>query len=474
VVYTHDGLTAETTGTAGPVENWIDGHVRKRTLRGQTVTIADRLGTAGVQAYADSDVSRIDLVTGGVERLIAFRSMRNVLPTVAAKGRRPLLNALTYLLETDPQHGKYARYAVVTSGLPVEVGGDLRGRIEALQRLVSRFAYKARRDYDVEMLFRGTEYTRKVRASGEDATYHPHCNLIYTPMRRLSQDEWAAFLAMMHVHFGTVLKDCGRIENTREVVKYTFKPAELLEADPDELRWVYEQTTKLRLVSSFGDLAELMKRLKDGRLKLATLKGEIVECHKEHREPRDPNARSTGEVRQRWLGTTLPSPTATPWAEPSALIENYDAAPDTAVMDELGRRQRAARAAWDANGAPEPEQALAIAAGLLAGKVALIGERQQRAPFRVHTGSLTDALEAPAPTPLSGGDARRFPAVDAPRTPEAEDGVNRLRRGPGWQGAKRPKLGWKPVDASRSEVRSRRDGGRAGRWVGTGPPPAAA
>lgn len=67
------------------------------------------------------------------------------------------------------------------------------------------------------------------------------------------------------------------------------------------------------------------------------------------------------------LGTTTPQPLFSPFLEPCILIQNYGEDLDREAMGRLRLLMTAARRVWDEAGAPSPEAALKLAAGLSAG-----------------------------------------------------------------------------------------------------------
>ena len=68
-----------------------------------------------------------------------------------------MLNQLRFYHKHDPK-GKFIRFAVVTAGPRLPVYGQLRPTIQGLSRRVSWWANEANDKFDIDVLFRGTEF----------------------------------------------------------------------------------------------------------------------------------------------------------------------------------------------------------------------------------------------------------------------------------------------------------------------------
>jgi hypothetical protein len=382
---------AANTGQSLGAETWRERCARQAQLVAQTERMADALERCGVPVRQPSIVMAVGDVTGCVEAVAAYRAIR-LLPVIAQRDRAPMLTGLRYFLANDPI-GRHTRMAVVTSGERVPLSGNLRARQKVHTRRISRWASEARRLYDVEVLFRGTEFTLK------DAGLHLHSHVLYAPLRRLPAAEWSAFLTWTKERLGTYWQDNGRLEKPEEAVKYPFKPAEL-EGQPDAvLGWLHEELFRLKLMQPMGAFAAFLRELELSGEKLAMVhqgKGRGAQLRRILRPQREPAGKASGSsdpLENVLLTRMLPQSRFCPHAEPVSLVAHYTPTPKT-TSGRLGlfilrERTREARALWDANGAPEPAVAVAVGQGQAVAEpghadtvVALHGGRQPRAPLR--------------------------------------------------------------------------------------------
>jgi len=377
-------------------QDWSVGIARRKELENQTNQIANLLEKAGIQARMDSDVVSISAVTNIATPLVSFRPVR-FLPSVAARDRRPMLNALKYWMDNVVERPDYVRYIVITSGSLVPAFGDLKGRLQDMARRVSKWAHAAKRDYNIIVHFRGSEFTRKTASErgldGYDpdtVLYHPHCNILLEPKRKLPKTgagSWDAFLKWSHDYLDGHWQDCGRINDVREIVKYVVKPADLLAGekpiDSDETKWLYESLFRLNLAQPLGDFKEFYSEIKEKKIKVVRVKnygnnkGKLRLVRKSERLDHSKRVAVEDDYDSDFdlikrkgpanviLGLTMPSWTHSPWAEPAILVRNYDPKTMSDAAQERLRdiriEQHLARELWDKSGAPEPKIALEIA-----------------------------------------------------------------------------------------------------------------
>jgi hypothetical protein len=366
-----------------------------------------------------------------------YRAIRFI-PSIAARDRRPVLNGLKFWMENHP-NSRYFRYAVFTAPEPVPSGGAMRESIQRLSRRISKWAKKAR-DHGVEVLFRGIEFTRATATERDAAAaergalsdlserfgpdtvlYHVHANVITWPKRAMKDAGWSAFLSMTWKTVKAHWKDNGSIQKAEEVVKYCLKPADIANADDEELAWLYHETERLKLVQPLGPFADFMAGLKEHDEKIVRVRigthsaSKLLKIRKSRRlggdrqtvedgvvesdpasshETSDKTESSEPEITvgdktpptNMILGISLPQWRHTPWAEPVILVQRYD--PQTAQrasrerLYELEVERRIMRDKWDASGAPDPKEALLIAEQALSADGA--ADR-----YKVHTCSST-------------------------------------------------------------------------------------
>lgn len=418
-------------GRGMDAEKWRDRRARQDRLRQQTELLAAALERTGISARRNADVMAIDVMTGAQELLSAYRSIC-FLPEVAQRDRRPMLNALIVFRRMHRNHGKFMRYAVVTGGpsIPLlglshakqssaelETGEDfsLRDRISELSRSVSRFAQWANQVHDVDVVFRGIEFTVKRRDGDNFLSVHPHANVLYTPRRLMKKNEWDKFLAGASAQFhGYWWKDCGKLEHANEAIKYPFKPSEL---DPQRIgdagvRWLFDQTFGLPMTQPLGAFrawcndtfwtvevgadgkprrrqhrkAGLVDYPSGARLDVISMRKRIGKRRDPHKIVRDDQL----PMENLLLGYTMPQRRFSPWASPVALVMNYTPHPGTELgqeaLDDIEARRRRLLPNWQMNGAPDPAIVLAVGRGQAA---ALEGDAGDVVPFSVHTCSST-------------------------------------------------------------------------------------
>lgn len=316
----------------------------------------------------------VGLVTGESRSLEPYRDLR-MLPLIAQRERRPLMNGLRYWLENcarcDRYGAPYARFVVVTAGQRVRYSEDLQQAIRRLQRKVSKWAKISADEWGVDLVFRGTEMTLS-----EDGA-HVHANLVTEPRGYLGEDDdgedvWGQYLRAMHRHFGAWVKDNQRVGDVREIVKYVCKPTDLIRHVLNQsearrlqrLEWLYDGLLKTRLVAFHGAAKELWRSLEERKLKPGVV-GERVRLIPKYAPPEKSKDRKPDAGENVILCFGLASRTHTPWAEPSVLVLGRTDNPSSRIgqqrLEAIQSAADRALAAWQANDAPAPATAVAIA-----------------------------------------------------------------------------------------------------------------
>lgn len=157
-----------------------------------------------------------------------------------------------------------------------------------------------------------------------------------------------------------------------------IKPEDLETTTDDELVWLYESTFKKRISTPMNSFKLFMRQLKKDGMKIAFKElekklGKVTKARRLGHKKTDKEEKSAsgGEAKNIILGITLPQRKHTPWSEPMILVRNYDPnalgkAADAFRM-ELKAIQMEATLFWQANGAPDPQTALKVAAAARAG-----------------------------------------------------------------------------------------------------------
>lgn len=422
---THNDVLRSNTGWLMDAISWAKRQAASRTLEQQTAHLAGALGRAGISVTREGDVTLIGGVTGIIEQHPVYRAVR-ILPTVAGRDRRPILNDAKFWMGNHPNR-KYFRFAVMTSPEPVPVGSDLRGTIQGLSRRISKWA-SAVEEFGVRVLYRGIEFTRDTAAERgmedrydpDTVLYHVHANVVYWPTRKMKDEQFQKFLKFTRDSVGAWWRDNGKVERLEEVIKYCCKPSDTLSSGDDELVWLYHATSKLKICQPLGlfrkwraeleDAGEKTVRVNVGRgegklLRVKKMNRKLAEDEKayddatEGREDTsyDASEESTNSEDRPAnsapavnivLGMTLPQWRHSPWAEPLIIVQHYDPSRLSEESScDIATWRRQAREWWDESFAPEPGEALRVAKMAMNAEMSSddIREAAEAAPYIVHT-----------------------------------------------------------------------------------------
>ena len=286
-----DEVRQEATGRRSDPQVHLARKLADALLAEQQSAIIEKMVGAGIDLSRPSDNVMIDLVTLDLKKVEGCRACR-FLPAVAKKERSDYLTSLEAFM-SDPRM-KSARYGVITMGTPVRAfNRHLRRMLIQFHRKISRWASLAKRRFGMEMIIRSTEFTRDSAEArgmfGQEPSYHFHTNVIYVP-NAYDAENFSAFLAWTWEFFGSHWRDCGRVKDVREIVKYMVKPGDLDDACGQELVWLYLETQKLKIVQALGAFAGYRRSLKKVGLKIRGISSaagvrEIVFVKKDTRTP---------------------------------------------------------------------------------------------------------------------------------------------------------------------------------------------
>lgn len=269
------------TGEIVPADVKAKKDAEKALLLAQTHRIAQKLESAGVPSYLNSEwcLWTYGVHSGEVQALPKFRR-KTFLPYVAAQLREPRVRDLEFWLQSDP----WARFWTLTTGKRVPLK-SLRRAIKSLHRRISKLnAADFMIAAGVRIVFRATELgtvekTREEtlgnlaglieRDESGELMFHPHAHcLVHLEKGRLSKADWTAFLVQLREYWGDWMDDGGCIRTAREAVKYLTKPGEIEHLTPNELAALDAQLSRLHLVQPLGELAEQIKRREESGLTL--------------------------------------------------------------------------------------------------------------------------------------------------------------------------------------------------------------
>lgn len=398
-LYSLDVHAANTGIQVSSLEQWRERRRSAAELEAEGRALERLLEQSGHVLRNPTPITAIGLVTGLMAPVVNLRAC-SFHPVVAVRERQRHADALRYLGERSERP---LRFAVLTSGQPVPLGGDLRSRIGQFHRAISKLAHESRRRFGIEFLMRVTEWTY---ATGRGA--HPHANVVYRAGQRMTAADWTAFHELVRRRMGnTHHHDAGEIENLGEAIGYILKspPIGDLLLCPDAVRvaaWLFESTTRLHMAQPMGALSTEVRDRKDHGEKLARLyqrdangrvtrpKLCIVETNPgivttstagdgnvetnasidatitDVDENRDSIGRSCG-AENVVICKTLPQAKFSHFLEPVALVMNYTATPHTvdgkAGLQIIDEWKKHALLDWERNGAPPPDDVVAMVKG---------------------------------------------------------------------------------------------------------------
>ena len=334
------------TGQRLTPEKWQKSAEKRARIVEQTDLIAEALEAQGVPTWCapHDPVTALGELSGLVERECQKRRHIMILPEVARAERAGLVRDLTYFLEHHPKR-QYVRYGVLTSGQRVRFGGDLRGRRQSFHKNMTRWVDEARARYDIEVLFRGDEYTFKYDLLNNGT--HFHVNVAFLPHTKLNRAEWAEFLSWTKRRLGGARwKDNGKLKDVRELVKYICKlgtgendktgSVGIDQLSPADLAWFHCETFKAQNVACLGSFGAFRRDLKETGQRIAYIRGQLRRVDKCPSPPRstEERVREAGQVENVVISRQLPNHRFGAVAEPCLLVMGYNPNPKT----EAGRK----------------------------------------------------------------------------------------------------------------------------------------
>lgn len=332
-------------------------------LRRQSEEIADKLKSVGVDLYAPEDpeadtVTLVGDLSQETEESLSNQFRHSLfLPAVAASDRARQTKKLELYLQRH-QRSRFARYLVVTHGVRVAWhDADFRKKIAEFHNKLGTFARAARKQFNVEIVLRSTEMTlRDLPGQTQFGTdgVHLHANVLYIPPK-LVGERWQNWLMFCRRYFGSHVKDCGRIKNIQEIVKYVTKPSAsaserekipglvgMCQLSAERLSWLHAATRRLHIVQPLQNFRSFLRGIAISRLKIYRSEGGTLELvQKPQVEKRA--AREEKGCRENIIITrTLPQPRFSEIYEPVSIVMNFTRDPKTPdgqrALAELNRR----------------------------------------------------------------------------------------------------------------------------------------
>ena len=412
-----DLLEAETGREGDPVK-WLERSGRRVLLDRQSLEIADKLKLAGVDMFAPVSAEPVTLIgdlTGAVEESNSTRFRHSLfIPSVAKRDRASQQKRLEAYLQGH-RKGDFARYMVVTAGRRISwMAEDLRDQVQRFHRSIGIWRRAVFDQFGIEVVTRSSEMTLRDLPGhmGKDGV-HLHANVLYIAPK-MAGERWGQFLSFTHKHFGAHVKDCGRIGDLSEIVKYVTKPAVtpgerakipglvgMCDLSPERLAWLHAGTSGLHIFQPYGSFRRWCSDLTAQKQKLYRLRsGRFV------RVDMPPGQRPDGSGGSReniLVGRTLPQPRFSAVYEPVSVVLNFTANPSTSDgkrrLEEIQARQKQA-AAW----------AAANAAAALSSPVVALPQYKVHTSTIIPTSSAKGAGQNGPPVPIKG----RIPAMAGP------------------------------------------------------------
>ena len=266
--HSYPRIASELSGDLQDPEAWQKGQTQHQVLLDQTYHLADLLESEGVTAYQDQDLTLFGLHSKSYRKLPNFRNIC-FLPSVAQKNRRSVIKVAEYFLASRPM----ARNWTFTSGVrcsPAELPNRHRWMARKLSRLNTQTFMK---EAGVRFVFRTTEFGEVATDNQGNLSLHPHMHAILEMDRQLTRQGFVILLKLIKAFWGFYCKDCGKLRNVREMIKYCVKPSDLEHLNGKQVAELYHCSKGLRLVESMGGLRQMKRDLKESRQKLIRRKG---------------------------------------------------------------------------------------------------------------------------------------------------------------------------------------------------------
>ena len=314
-------LWAAQIGQSVPADEWAAGEERRHELLWQSRQIVAKLEAVG-EVMRTGKISAIGLVSGLVATTDSYRNC-NIIPVMQSRNVHDMLQHVAYWMD----NGRPAwtrRMWVISNGFQKL---DLyRRNHQAFTRRISRLAADPYlKEKGVRLVYYTIENTlhHLGRVPVRDRLNH-HAHVLVDCARRLPKAEWLALIQYVRAQFPKGYVHDGAIRNAKELVKYVFKPSELLKLSGKRLAFLFREMKGLRFYIPLGEMREFRGFLTRERMKLRKVRcqGERewrllpkFECHRSSMEGRTHNLLVT---------ITTPSPRLSPLFEPQAIVRDWD------------------------------------------------------------------------------------------------------------------------------------------------------
>ena len=261
-------------------EKWEDNAKKRKYLADQTKSLAFKLNEGykvhglgwsrrvNVNPYQHQDLYIFGLHSKEFKKLDGYKNI-NFLPSVAQKNR----SSKTKEMELFLKHNKNCRMWTFTAGVRCNLS-QLKAKCKWMHRKLSKLNDQPfMKNLGARFVFRATEFGELASIGHDDISLHPHMHALLHLDRYLSPMDWSYLLTRIQAFWGVYCKDCGKIQNSRELVKYCVKPSDLDGLNNVQLIKLYHETDGLRLWESLRDFRKMRRTIRDEKQKVVMRKG---------------------------------------------------------------------------------------------------------------------------------------------------------------------------------------------------------
>ena len=255
---------------------WEEQGEQRKYLADQTKEIARKLDqgyqadgkTIRVDPYAYTDLHIMGLHSKQFKKLETYKNI-NFLPSVAQKNRSQKTKEMLLFLK----HNHNCRMWTFTAGSRctlVSLNSQCRWMHRRLTKLNDTDFMKS---LGAQFVFRATEFGELAAHGENDLSLHPHMHALLHLDNYLRPDDWSYLLARIQSFWKAFCKDCGKIKNPRELIKYCVKPCDLEGLNNEQLIKLYHANKGLRLWESLQDFRQMRRSIRDDKQKVVIRKG---------------------------------------------------------------------------------------------------------------------------------------------------------------------------------------------------------
>jgi len=300
--------------------------------------IAGRLNRLGEDVYRqrDDDITSLGAVDCSAPKKPSTEFKNRIfVPSKMRSSRANWIRDVDYYVQNHPRKN-YVRMLVVTGGSRIPFGPDFvfQGtiRLKEMSGNVARWISESKKYYGVEVVLKTVETPA---TDGDGIHVHYHIILI-TPY--MADGRWEQFLRWTRRRLKYHVKDCGRLRNLREAIKYVCKiegHEGLLELNDDNFMAMYRLLSSQKTISAHHGFKEFRKSLERNKQRVVRRNDQLVLMNKDSRSRHSQDTNITpggsGPEENVFLGRTLPFPDASGLIQPRLFVKNFEPNPTTGV-----------------------------------------------------------------------------------------------------------------------------------------------